>query len=114
MKRFIVHLLITSGLLMLVANIVSGIEIESWSYALLAALVLGVINAIIRPIMIILTIPFTLLTFGLFLFVINALMLLLMAALVPGVTIGGFVPAMLGGLILSVLNVAAAAVLGRD
>jgi putative membrane protein len=112
MRRFIAHLAITTGLLLLVARMVSGIDIVSWENALLAALVLGVVNGIVRPIMVILTIPITVLTLGLFLLAINALMLLLTAALVPGVTIDGFVPALLGGLLLSLMNVAVSAIFG--
>ena len=112
MKRFIAHLAITTGLLLLVAQMVTGIEIVSWQNAVLAALVLGVVNAIIRPIMVILTIPITVITLGLFLLAINALMLLLTAALVPGVAIDGFVPALLGGLLLSLMNVAVSAIFG--
>jgi putative membrane protein len=112
MKRFIAHLAITTALLLLVARMVTGIEIESWQNALLAALVLGVVNGIVRPIMVILTIPITVITFGLFLLAINAVMLLLTAALVPGVTIDGFVPALLGGLVLSLLNMAVSTIFG--
>jgi putative membrane protein len=112
LKRFIAHLAITTTLLLLVARMVTGIEIESWQNALLAALVLGVVNGIVRPIMVILTIPITVITFGLFLLAINALMLLLTAALVPGVNIEGFVPALLGGLLLSLLNMAVSTIFG--
>jgi len=63
----------------------------------------------VRPVMVFLTLPFTLITFGLFLFVVNALMLWLMAALVPGVRIRGFVPALLGSLLLTLLNIVIAA-----
>jgi len=104
MLEFALHVVVTSALLMLVANLVAGIEIDDWGSALLAALVLGLANAIVRPVLILLTLPITLLTFGLFLFVINGFMLQFAAALVPGVRVGGCGTAMIGSLVLSVLN----------
>ena len=105
MIELLLHLLLTSALLMIVAKLVSGIEIRSWGSAFLAAIVLGLVNALVRPLMVVLTIPFTVITFGLFLFVINALMLMLVGAIVPGVKIQGFLPALLGSLLLTALNV---------
>lgn len=102
---FLVHLILSSALLLLVANIVRGVRIESWGNAFLAALVLGIMNAIVRPVMIILTLPLTVLTFGLFLFVVNALMLQITAAFVPGMKIEGCGAALWGSLLLSLLNV---------
>ena len=104
MVEFIIHILITAVLLVLVAKIVSGIEVSDWGAAIFAALVLGIVNAVIKPILIILTIPITILTLGLFLFVINALMLWLVSGLVRGVKIAGFGYALVGSIILSVLN----------
>ncbi len=105
MKTSVLHWLLSALVLMLVANIVDGFVIESYLFALLAALVLGIVNAIIRPIMVFLTLPLTVVTFGLFLFVVNALMLKLAAGLVPGVKIFGFAPALIAALILAILNV---------
>jgi len=112
MGSFLAHLLITAGLLLLVSNFVQGVHVQGWGPAFLGALVLGLVNAFVRPVMVLLTLPFTILTFGLFLFVVNALMLWLVAALVPGFTVLGFVPALVGGLVLSLLNLAVAAVMG--
>ena len=70
------------------------------------------VNALVRPVMVILTIPITFLTFGLFLLVVNALMLWLVATIVPGVKVKGFVPALLGSIVLSVLNFLVALVFG--
>ncbi|MEO2036703.1 MAG: phage holin family protein [Planctomycetaceae bacterium] len=103
--NFLVHLIVTSALLLLVANIVRGVRIENWGNAFLAALVLGIVNAVIRPVMVILTLPLTVLTLGLFLFVVNALMLQLTSAFVPGMKIEGCGAALWGSLLLSVLNV---------
>ncbi|MCG6969086.1 MAG: phage holin family protein [Gammaproteobacteria bacterium] len=112
MLELLAHLIVTAALLMLVANMVNGIHIDGWGSAFLAAIMLGVVNAVVRPLMILLTIPITVLTLGLFLFVINALMLWLAAALAPGFRIQGFGPALLGSLILTVLNILIAAAFG--
>ena len=104
MLGFIVHLLVSSVLLLFIGRVVNGIYFRSLGAALLAALVLGIVNAIIRPLLVILTFPITLVTLGLFLLVINALMLKLTAALVPNFQINGFLPALIGALLLSVLN----------
>lgn len=102
--EFLAHLLITSILLLLVANFVRGVQIDNWSSAIITALLLGIVNAIIRPLIVLLTLPLTILTFGLFLLVINALMLQLAAALSPGVKVEGCGAALLGSLMLSILN----------
>jgi putative membrane protein len=109
---FFAHLVLTAALLLLVANLVRGVEVEGWGAALLGAIVLGLVNAFVRPIMLVLTLPLTVLTFGLFLLVVNALMLWLVAALVPGVRVQGFGPALLGSLLLTLLNLALASLVG--
>lgn len=112
MLEFLLHLLLTAALLLLVARFVDGVQVEGWGSALLGALVLGLVNALVRPIMVVLTFPLTVLTLGLFLLVVNAVMLWLAAALVPGVRVRGFGPALLGSLLLSLLNLAVSAVIG--
>jgi len=102
---FLAHLILTAGLLLLMANLVRGVQVEGWGAALIGAIVLGLVNAIVRPLMILFTLPLTILSFGLFLLVINALMLWLMAALVPGIRVQGFGPAFVGSLVLTLLNV---------
>ena len=104
MVEILVHIIITSLLLLVVANIVRGIVIKDWGAAIVTAIVLGIVNAIIKPILIILTIPITILTLGLFLLVINALMLWLAGSIVSGVKINGFWYALLGSIVLSLLN----------
>jgi putative membrane protein len=106
MLAFLIHLIVTAALLLLVANFVRGVHVEGWGSALIGALVLGFVNAVVRPLMVFLTLPFTILTFGLFLLVVNALMLWLVAALVPGIRIQGFWPALMGSLALTLLNLA--------
>jgi len=112
MLAFLVHMLVTAALLLLVANLVRGVQVEGWGAAFLGALVLGLVNALVRPIMIVLTLPLTVLTFGLFLLVVNAFMLWLVAALVPGIRIQGFGPALLGSLLLTFFNLAVGSLLG--
>ena len=112
MLAFLVHLLVTAGLLLLVANLVRGVQVAGWGAAFLGALALGLVNALVRPVMVILTLPLTVLTFGLFLLVVNALMLWLVGALVPGIRVQWFGPAFLGSLLLTLLNVAVASLVG--
>ena len=108
MIAFAAHLAVTAGLLLIVANLVEGIKVEGWGPALLGALVLGLANALVKPLMIVLTLPLTLLTFGLFLLVVNGVMLQLAAALTPGIEVDGCGSAILGAVVLSLLNVAIA------
>ncbi|MGZ5017778.1 MAG: phage holin family protein [Methylobacter sp.] len=105
MFSFFAHLILSAGLLLLMAHLVRGVQVEGWGSALIGAIVLGLVNAVVRPVMVVLTLPLTVLSFGLFLLVINALMLLLMAALVPGIRVQGFWPALVGSLVLTLLNV---------
>ena len=112
MLPFLAHLLLTAALLLLVAHLVSGVDVAGWGAAFLGALVLGLVNGFVRPLMVILTLPLTVLTFGLFLLVVNALMLWLVGALVPGIRIHGFGPALLGSLLLTLLNLGVASLIG--
>lgn len=107
----IIHWLVAAGILLLVARIVPGIDVEGWGSALIGAIVLGLVNAFIRPLIVFFTLPLTVLTLGLFLLVVNALMISLVAALVPGFRISGFGSALLGSLLLTFLNLIAGAIL---
>ncbi len=98
----IVRALIAALGLWIASKIVHGIGYESWKSLLWAALLLGIANAIVRPILIILTLPFTLITLGLFLFVINGLMLLLVAHFVHGFHVHGLWAAILGSIVVGV------------
>lgn len=110
MIQFVLHLIVTAILLFVVGKIVAGIEVRDARAALLGALVLGIANAVVRPILVLLTLPLTVLTLGLFLFVINALMLMLAAAIVDGFKVRGFGTALIGSVLLSLLNLAVAMV----
>ncbi len=90
--------------LMIVAYLIPGFEVRGFGSALIAALVIGLVNATIGFILKILTLPLTILTFGLFLLVINALMLQFAAALVSGFSLRGFAPAFLGGIVLAIVS----------
>ena len=111
MVAFLVHILVTAVLLVFIARIVPGVHIDGGGPAVFGALVLGLANAFVRPILVVLTFPLTVITLGLFLFVINALMLLLAAKLVAGFSIDGFGSALIASLVLSLLNLLIAAVL---
>jgi len=91
-------------LLYVVAKLVPGMEVDGLGHALLAGLVLGIVNALVRPLLVFLSLPITVLTLGLFLLVINALLLKLTAALAPGLHVKSFGAALLGALLLSVLS----------
>ena len=90
--------------LFVVANVVPGFRYDSWVSLAIAAAVLGLLNAIVRPILFVLTLPITLVTLGLFLLVLNAIMLELTAWLVPGFDIDGFGWAMVGALVLALVS----------
>jgi putative membrane protein len=114
MKYLLVHLVVSALLLWLVSVIVPGIHVSGFGHALLAALVLGIINTLVRPVLILITLPITILSLGLFLIVINALMLLFTSAIVPGFSVAGFGAALLGGILLGVFNLVASAALTRN
>ena len=89
----------------LTVNLVPGLSIEGgWTTTLLVALVWSVIMMVIKPVLSILTLPITILTLGLFSFVLNALLFYAVAWIVPGFVIDGFLPALLGALVLSILT----------
>lgn len=94
-----------AGALLFTAWIVPGISFTGFASALFAALVMGLVNTFIRPVLLILTLPINLLTLGLLTFVINALMFLLVAKLVPGFNITGFLAALLGSIVLSIISI---------
>lgn len=104
MLHWILSLVISAVILLIISRVVSGFELDGFGPALIAALVIGVINAIVRPVIAFLTFPITVLTLGLFLFVLNGLMLKLASVLVPGFRIKGFMPAIWGALLLAIAN----------
>lgn len=100
----ILHLLISSLVVFITAYILPGVHLENFLTAIIVAVVLGAINAFLRPILFLLTLPINILTLGLFTFVIMALCVLLVSAIVPGFTVDGFWWAMAFALVFSILN----------
>lgn len=104
MAWFILRVLIAALGLWLATEWVHGISVATPTTLIIAALLLGLVNAIVRPIVVILTLPFTLLTLGLFLLVVNAAMLGLVAAFLPGFSIAGFWPALWAAITVSIVS----------
>ncbi|OGG63916.1 hypothetical protein A3C18_02095 [Candidatus Kaiserbacteria bacterium RIFCSPHIGHO2_02_FULL_54_11b] len=95
----------TAAAVFLTVSIVPGVEVGGgWVTILLVALVLSVITLIIRPVLSLLTLPVTIITFGLFAFILNALLFWAMTLVVPGFVVTGFLPALLGVVVLSIFN----------
>jgi len=103
--------LINAVALMAVAYLLPGIAVESFLVALIASLVLGLVNAIIKPLLILLTLPATLLTLGLFIFVINGMMFWMVGSFIEGFTVTGFWPGFFGAIVYSIVSWALSAVL---
>jgi putative membrane protein len=103
---FLVHWAITALALWVASLIFRGLKFESTSALVISALLLGLANAVVKPLLIVLTLPLTLLTFGLFLLVINALMIMLVAALVRGFKLSGFWTAFFASIFISLLSIA--------
>jgi putative membrane protein len=101
----IIKVLALAVALLFTAWVLPGIEIDGFLPAVWAALIMGLINVFIRPVLIFLTIPINILTLGLFTFVINALLFLFTASIVDGFEVNGFMAALLGSIFLSVMSV---------
>ncbi|MDQ3047586.1 MAG: phage holin family protein [Bacteroidota bacterium] len=114
--NFIVQLIISTLAVLISSYLLPGVNIEGNSFltALIVAAVLAFLNAVVKPIMVILTIPITIFTLGLFLLVINALMIMLAAKLVPGFHVNGFWWALLFSLILSIITSILESIKKRD
>lgn len=102
--RFAVRLLVNAVAVFLAANLVPGIRVSGPGVAIVAGIILGFVNALIKPVLFVLTLPFTVITLGLFIFVVNAICLALVAWLVPGLTISGFGAAFVGALVISIVS----------
>lgn len=102
--RLLLKWLLHAVALLAVASLYSGVVVKSFGAALLAALVIGLLNAVLRPVLVLLTLPVTLVTLGLFLFVINALMFWAASGLLNGFHVAGFSAALIGSLIYSLLG----------
>ena len=105
MVRLLVHWFLSALCLLIVAHFVQGFDVRGFGTALIAAVVIGLVNGTIGALLKLITFPLAILTFGLFYLIINALMLKLAAVFVPGFIVRGFWPAIWGGVILSLLNI---------
>jgi putative membrane protein len=104
MIKLLAKWLLSAVALLFVANDYSGVQVQSFGAALIAAFVIGLLNTIVRPILLVLTLPVTVITLGLFLFVINALMFWAAAGVLDGFHVRGFVAALVGSLIYSLIG----------
>lgn len=105
MLKLLAKWVLSAAALLFVAYIYSGVQVQSFGAAMIAALVIGLLNAIVRPILVVLTLPVTIVTLGLFLFIINALMFWAAASVLGGFHVQGFVAALIGSLIYTVLGI---------
>ena len=102
--QFLVTWVVTAVSLLITAYIVPGLTIASVTAAAVGAIVLGLVNAIVKPILVLFTLPLTILTFGLFLLVVNAISLGLVGYFTPGFVVAGFFPAVIGSIVLSLVS----------
>ena len=113
MLKVLAKWLLLASALLFVAYVYDGVVVKSFGSAMLAALVIGLLNTIVRPILVVLTLPVTVLTVGLFLFIINALMFWLAAELLDDFQVRGFVGALVGSVIYSILGIVIESALER-
>lgn len=99
--KIIVRWLLLAAALLLVAYLYPGVTVKSFGTAMIAAFVLGLLNTLLRPVLVLLTLPVTVITLGLFLFVINALMFYFAASMLDGFNVAGFTAALIGSLLYS-------------
>ena len=104
-RDFIHRFLVSTFAVLIAVNVVPDIHYESWEHLILASLVLGALNAFVRPLLLLGCLPLLILSLGLFLLVINAILLLLTGELVPGFTVPGFWPAFWGALVISIVTI---------
>jgi len=102
--RFLLRLLLNGLAIMVAAWFVPGVRLAGVVPAIVAGMILGFVNALVRPVLLLLTLPFTLLTLGLFIFIVNAVCFALTAALVPGFDLSGFFAAFFGALVVTMVS----------
>jgi putative membrane protein len=112
--KVLIRIIITSVLVLLIAHFMTGVHVADFVTALIVAVVLGLLNIFIKPILVILTLPVTILTLGLFLLVINALIILLCTKIVGGFSVDTFWTALLFSVVLSILQSIMYAIIGKD
>ena len=102
--KTLMHFIISALAILIAAYLLPGVEISGFLTAFVLAVVFGLINAFLRPLLVLLTLPLTVITFGLFALILNALLMLLASAIVPGFTIASFWWAFLFGIVLALVN----------
>ncbi|AWK04348.1 hypothetical protein HYN56_08905 [Flavobacterium crocinum] len=112
--KLLLRLLVTAALVLLLSNILTGVHVTSFGTAVIVAVVLGLLNVFIKPILVILTLPVTFVTLGLFLLVINAVIILLCTKIVGGFAVDSFWTALIFSIILSLLQSITYKILGDD
>jgi putative membrane protein len=113
MLKLLAKWLLSAAALLFVAYLYSGVEVKTFGAAMLAALVIGLLNVVVKPVLVVLTLPVTLLTLGLFLFVVNALVFWMAAGVLDGFEVRGFTGALVGSLIYTVIGVVIESALDR-
>lgn len=104
MISLITRILIGALALLIVAKIIPGVMITGLYPAIIAAIILGILNAIVKPVLVVLTLPITIVTLGLFVFVINALLFMFAASFIDGFAVSGFMAALLGSIVVSIVT----------
>ncbi|APS38447.1 MULTISPECIES: phage holin family protein [Salegentibacter] len=112
--NFILRILLTAVAVVILAKFLPGVEVEGYLTAIIVAIVLAILNLLVKPILVIFTLPVTILTLGLFLLVINAIIILLADAFVSGFGVSGFFIALLFSLLLSLFQSLLFSLLGKD
>lgn len=102
--EILINWIINAMVIFSIAHIMPGVHVADFTTSLVVALILGIINAFLKPVLIILTLPINILTLGLFTFVLNALLIIFVSKLVPGFIIDGFLWAFIFGIVLSIAN----------
>lgn len=106
--------LLLSGIVVAISSyVIPGVTVENFLTAIVVAVVLGIVNAVIKPILVVLTLPINLLTLGLFTFIINALMVMLAGAIVPGFTVDGLLAALLFSIVVSLVGAVIGSMSGK-
>jgi len=104
MMKTLLYFVVMAAAMLGISKLLPGFDVNGWGPAIIAAIVLALVNAVVKPILFVLTLPFTIITLGLFLFVLNAFMVWLTSALVPGFHVRGFGTALLASLLLSLVG----------
>ncbi len=104
MTAFLVRWLITSVSVLVAAHVIPGISYSGWGALVGASLLLGIINAFVRPVLLLLSLPFIIVTMGLFIFVVNALLLMFVSAMIPSFHVAGFWSAFFGAIVVGIVS----------